>query len=99
MSASHSETAHSHEAVEAGHNSESVLETLGEGVGKIIDSVRIAIGKLYKTATGFFKDVLKGLFSNDDHGAHGHGTEAHGAHTENHDAHGATHASAAAAHH
>ena len=78
----HAEAGHGHEAGEHGHDTESALETLSDGIMKIIKSVGIAVKKVFNGITGFAKDVFGGLFSKGGHDAHegGHGTpDAHGA--------------------
>lgn len=93
----HAEVGHGHEAgghEEHGHANESAINSLSEGVGKIIDSVRIAVTKVYKGISGFFKDVLGGLFKKSD--AHGHDAHGDGHDAPAHDAHAAP---AAGGHH
>lgn len=92
MSAGHAETSHGHEAAEHGHNNESAIETLTDGIKKIIQSVGIAVKKVLKGIGGFFKDTIGSLFKSDGHGAHGHEAAGHGG------GHGA-HPPAAGAHH
>lgn len=87
MSGSHAEAGHEASGHgEHGHNTESALETLSDGIMKIIKSVGIAVKKVFNGITGFAKDVFGGLFNKGDHGAH----DAHGSHD--------AHAAAPAAH-
>lgn len=93
MSSAHAEAGHGHEAAEHGHDHESAIETLTDGIKKIIQSVGIAVKKVLKGIGGFFKDTIGSLFKSDSHGG-SHGHEAAG-----HDAGHGAHPPAAAAHH
>jgi hypothetical protein len=86
MSASHAETAHGHEAAELMHGEESAIETLFDGIGRIIKSVRIAASKTLKSIKGLFKDILASFATSD----HGHDSHGHAAHGNDHDAHHAS---------
>jgi hypothetical protein len=78
MSGSHAEASHGHG--EHMESNESAMETLGEGIKKIIASVGIAIKKVYNGFGGFFKDVFGGLMNSDSsHHAESHGGESHAA--------------------
>lgn len=102
MSAAHAEHGHGadhgHEAHDTHESHESAIETFSEGISKIMNSVRIAVKKVFKGITGFFKDTIGSLFKSNDHGHGGHGHDAHGG---GHDAHGGGHDAhaAPAAHH
>jgi hypothetical protein len=52
---SHAETSHTHESTN--HN-ESAVETLFEGITKILSSVRIAVGKVFKGVKGLLTELV-----------------------------------------
>jgi len=84
----HAEAKHGHESADHGLNNESVFEKLGEAVKNVIDSVKIAVSKVYNGVKGFLKDI----FTSSTHSNGAHGAQ------ESHAAPAASHAAPAAAH-
>jgi len=70
MSASHAETPG--HAAEVAAESESAIETFANGIGNIIDSVRIFLKNVYSGVKGLFKEIIGGKIESDN----GH-TKAH----------------------
>jgi hypothetical protein len=75
----HAETHHGHEG---GHN-ESAVETLFDGITKIMSSVRIAVGKVFNGVKNLLNGLVSTVKASSSHGSH----DAHATHPPAHDDH------------